>query len=136
MNSNSKYPMQILDRYGYLESALEYIDRNIASGKGLHKIAKKTGISENSLRTLSLSLKDFSEKQIFTMLGEKLENRHTSLSGASAEVSGADISIEKDERGVFALLNVAFDIVADGDMEDKATADIKFFSKNNIQIDL
>lgn len=126
--------MQIIDKCGYLEAALGFIEKNIVSGKGLQKIAAKTGIRENSLRTLSLSLKNFSEKQLFTALHEKIEDIHSSLSGADAEISGADISIESQKNKAFILMNVICDIVVDGDREDRLDVDIKIFSKNNIQV--
>lgn len=126
--------MQILDKYGYLESALDYIERNIVSGKGLHKIANKTRINEDLLLNLSLALKSFSEKQLFTMMAEKLEDRHSSLSGAEAELTAADISIEKDGKGVFILLTAVFEIVLDGEVEDKTELAIKIYSSKNMRI--
>lgn len=126
--------MEIIDKYGYLESALEYISKNIVSGRGLQKIAKKAGTGENSLRTLSLALKDFSEKQFFTILNEEIEESHSSLSGASAEITGADISIENDRNKAFVLLGITFDIVIDGEKEDVIKKEVKIFSKNNIYV--
>jgi len=126
--------MQIIDKCGYLESALDFIEKNIVSGKGLQKIVAKTGIKENSLRTLSLSLKNFSAKQFFTVLHEKIEDSHSSLSGADAEIAGADISIETQRKKAFILMSVICDIVIDGEREDRVEMDIKIFSKNNIQV--
>lgn len=126
--------MEIIDKNGYLESALEYIEKNIVSGKGLQKIAKKAGVSEGLLKNLSFSLKNFSEKQFFTALHEKIEESHSSLSGANAEISGADISVETQKNKAFVLMNITCDIVVDGEKEDRIEMDIKIFSKNNIRI--
>ena len=57
-----------------------------------------------------------------TTLQEKLEERHSSLSGAEVEVSGADVSIENEKKNVFVLLSLVFDIVLDGEKEDKTKA--------------
>ena len=57
--------MQIIDKYGYLESAIGYIEKGIASGRGLQKIAKKAGINEDLIKNLSVLLNGFSEKQFF-----------------------------------------------------------------------
>ncbi|MCX6721113.1 MAG: hypothetical protein NT026_00705 [Candidatus Staskawiczbacteria bacterium] len=126
--------MQILDKYGYLESALDYIEKQIISGKGLQKIAKKTGVSEDLLKNLSLALKGFSQKQFFAALQEEIESRHSSVSGADVEIVTADISIETPKKSVFILLDLIFHIVIDGEKEDKIEMEIKIFSKNNIQI--
>ncbi|MFH1968391.1 MAG: hypothetical protein ABIJ84_03330 [bacterium] len=126
--------MEIIDKRGYLELALRYIERNIISGRGLQKIAKKAGVTEDLLKSLSLSLKKFSEKQFFTALKERIEEIHSSLSGATAEVSAVDISIEKQENAAFVFLNIVFDIVIDGEQEDEIKINAKIFSKNNMQI--
>lgn len=135
--------MQIIDKYGYLDSALDYIEKGIVSGQGLQKIAKKARINEDLLKNLSLALKDFSEKQFFLLLQDKIEDRHSSTSGADVEISGADISIEtqgdskRHQRRpprAFILMNLICDIVVDDQEEDKIKIDIKIFSKNNIQI--
>ena len=127
--------MQIMDKYGYLESALDYIEKNVVSGRGLQKIAKKTRINKGLLKNLSLSLKNFSEKQFFTLLQESLEEHHSSLSGAVAEVLATDISVEKDKKGVLVLLNINFDIIMGEEVEDKIALDVKIYSKNNIIIE-
>lgn len=126
--------MQIIDKHGYLEDALDYIEKNVVSGRGLHKIAKKARINEDLLKNLYLSLKDFSEKQFFVALQGKLEDKHSSISGANVEVSGADISIETQKNKAFVLMSLICDIVVDGEREDKIKIEIKIFSKNNIQI--
>ena len=126
--------MEILDKNGYLESALRYIEKNIISGRGLQKIANKARVDEVLLKNLSLSLKNLSEKRLFIALHEKIEDSHSSLSGADAEISGADISIEVDKKKAFILMSVVCDIVIDGEREDRFDLDIKIFSKNNIQI--
>ena len=126
--------MEIIDKYGYLDSALDYIERRIASGRGLQKTAKKARINEDLLKNLSLLLKDFSEKQFFSIFQEEIEQRHSSVSGANVEISGADISIETQKGKAFVLMNLTCDIVIDGEQEDKIKMDVKIFSKNNIQI--
>jgi len=126
--------MEIIDRAGYLESALRYIGKNIISGRGLQKIAKKTGINEGLLKNLSLSLKKFSEKHLFTILHEKLEESHSSLAGATAEISGADISVESRKGRAFILMNIDFDIKADDETEDKIKIEARIFSRNNIYV--
>jgi len=132
--------MQIIDKYGYLESALEYIEKNLASGRGLHKIAEKARIKEDLLKNLYLALKSFSEKQFFAILQEKIEDRRGSISGTQVEISGADISIEveKSPHGrnlrAFILMNLICEIVIDGEVEDKMKINIKIFSKSNIKI--
>ena len=135
--------MQIIDKYGYLDNALDYIEKYVASGRGLQKIAKKARINEDLLKNLFLELKDFSEKQFFMVLQEKIEDRHSSTPGAAAEISGADISIEtqQGQQGrahqaprAFILMNLICDIVVDGNQEDRIKIGIKIFSKNNIQI--
>jgi len=127
--------MQIIDKYGYLESALDYIEGNIVSGKGLQKIAARTGIKENSLRTLSLALKSFSEGQFIVALQEKIEESHSSLAGADAEILGADISVEVENHRPFILMKVSVGIVIDGEQEDSLKLDIKILpGKNNIKI--
>ena len=126
--------MEIIDKGGYLESALRYIERNIVSGKGLHKIARKSGVSEDLLKNLNLALKNFSEKQFFTALHEAVEESHSSLSGAVAEVSAADISIETRKNKAFICMGLTFNIIYDDEIEDQLNFDVKIFSKNNIQI--
>jgi hypothetical protein len=126
--------MQIIDKYGYLENALGYIDRYLVSGRGLQKIAKKARINEDLIKNLSLSLKSFSEKKFFALLQEKIEGRHSSISEAEVEVSGADISIENQKDRAFILMNLNCDITVDGEQEDKIKIDIKIFSKDNVQI--
>lgn len=126
--------MQILDKYGYLESALGYIEKQIISGKGLQKIAKKTGINEDLLKNLSLALKGFSEKQVLTSIAEKLEEGHSSLSGAIGEIDGTDLSVELQGNKAFVLLTVVCDIVSNDETEDKIKLEIQIISKNNIKI--
>ena len=126
--------MEIIDKYGYLESALEYIEKNIVSGRGLQKIAKKAGIKEDLLKNLSLSLSGFSEKMFFTILQQEIEDRHSSVSGADVEISGADISLETQKNKAFILMSLICDIVVDGEKEDKIKMDIKIFSKIDIKI--
>ena len=54
--------MEIIDKYGYLEAALDYIEKNIVSGRGLQKLAKKAGVNEDLVKNLSSALSGFSEK--------------------------------------------------------------------------
>ena len=126
--------MEIIDKYGYLESALNYIERYIVSGRGLQKIAKKARINEDLLKNLSLSLNNFSEKQFFIALQERIEEKHSSLAGADVEISEADISVETIKNKAFVLMNLMCDIVIDGEKEDKIKMDIKIFSKDRIQV--
>ena len=126
--------MEIIDKYGYLESALEYIDKNIVSGRGLQKIAKKADIQEDLIKNLSLALAGFSEKTFVTILHQEIEDRHSSISGAEVEISGADISLDTQKSKAFILLKLVCDIVIDGENEDKIKIDTRIFSKNNIQI--
>jgi hypothetical protein len=126
--------MEIIDKNGYLRSALRYIEKNIVSGKNLQKIAEKAGVNETLVKDLSLALKNFSEKHFFTVLHEKIEESHSSLSGAEAEISAVDISLEKQKNKAFILMNLVCDIVANGEREDKIKMNIKIFSKNNIII--
>jgi hypothetical protein len=126
--------MEIIDKNGYLESALDYIEKNIVSGKGLQKIAKKSGIKEDLLRNLSLALKNFSEKQFYVGLQEKIEASHSSISGADAEISGVDISINTHKNAAFISFNLDCDIVVDGEKEDCIKMEAKIFSGDKIQI--
>lgn len=126
--------MQIIDKYGYLESALDYVKKSVVSGRGLQKIAKKARINKDLLKNLSLELKDFSEKQFFTAIQEKIDDRHSLTPGAEVEISGADISIETQKDKALIMMNLTFNIVVDEEQEDKIKLDIKIFSKNNIQI--
>ena len=128
--------MQIIDKYGYLDNALDYIEKNIVSGRGLQKIAKKTRINEGLLKNLCLSLSGFSEKNLVTSLQEKLESRHSSLTGALAEVLEADISVEAQGKNVFIFLSIIFDITVDGESEDRVKIEAKIFSKNNIEVNI
>ena len=125
--------MQIIDKYGYLESALGYIEKHVVSGRGLQKIAKKARINEDLLKNLSLSLRGFSEKQFLAVFQEKIEVRHGSTPGADVEIAGANISIEIDKNKAFVCMNLICEIMVDGEQEDKIKMDIKIFSKNNIQ---
>ena len=67
-------------------------------------------------------------------LEEELEKRHSSLSGADAEISGADISIDTYKDKTFILISLSFNIVVDDEIEDKTKIDIKIFSNKNILI--
>lgn len=126
--------MEIIDKYGYLEGALSYIDRSIISAKSLQKISKKSGVDEILLKNFKDKIKNFSEKYFLSILNEELEDAHSSLSGATAEVSGVDISIEKDGNCAYIFLRLFFDIMADNEEEDKTKIDFKIYSKNNIKI--
>ena len=126
--------MEIIDKYGYLESALEYIETHIVSGRGLQKIANKTGISEDKIKNLSSALRGFSEKMFFTILRQEIEDQHSSIGGANAEITGVDISIESVKNKAFILMKVICDIVVDNEKEDRLKIDIKIFSKIDIKI--
>ena len=126
--------MQIIDKYGYLESALDYIERYLVSGRGLHSIAKKARINEDLVKNLSLALNNFSEKKFLSLIQEKIEDKHSSIPGADIEISEVDISIETEKNKALILMNLGCDIVIDNEKEDKIKLEIKIFSKNNIQI--
>ena len=126
--------MEIIDKYGYLESALGYIEKNIVSGRGLQSLAKKARVSEDLLKNLSLSLNNFSQKMFFTILHQEIEDRHSSIDGVDAEISLVDISIDTQKKKAFVSMKLVCDIVVDGEKEDKLKMDIKIFAKNNIQI--
>jgi hypothetical protein len=125
--------MQIIDKYGYLENALSYIDKQIISGRGLLKISKKAGIEEGPLKNLSLALKDFSEKKLFSVLQEKIDDWDSSTTTAEVEISQVDMGVESQKGKVFILMNLICNIEADGEEKDKIRMDIKIFSKNNIR---
>jgi len=125
--------MQIIDKYGYLENAFDYIDRQIVSGRGLKKISKKTGMDEDLLKSLSSVLKDFSEKQFFCVLEEKIEEKHGSAPDDDIEISEVDLSVEREKGKALVLMNLTCDVAVDGEQEDKIKIEIKIFSKNNIK---
>ena len=81
-----------------------------------------------------MALKDFSEKQFFSALEEKIEDRRGYVPGTQIEISLVDISIEKEKGAAFILVNLICNIVVEGDQEDKIKLEIKIFSKNNIKI--
>ena len=58
--------MDLIDKKGYLKSALRYIEKDITSDRNLKKLAEKAGISEVSIKNLSVSLKIFL-KNIFLL---------------------------------------------------------------------
>ena len=126
--------MEIIDKYGYLEDALKYIERNIMACRNFQKLALKSGINKVMLKKFSAELQKFSEKHFFICLEEELEKRHSSLSGADAEISGADISIDTYKDKTFILISLSFNIVVDDEIEDKTKIDIKIFSNKNILI--
>jgi hypothetical protein len=126
--------MEIIDKYGYLEDVIGYVEKNIISSRNFQKLAKKSGINEVLLKKLSVGLQKFSEKYFFTCLEEELEKRHSSLSGADAEIFGADISIETQKGTAFISMILNFNIVIDGEAEDKIKIQIKIFSNKNIII--
>lgn len=126
--------MEIIDRYGYIEDALAFIEKNIIAGRNLKNLAKKAGIDEVLLKKLSSSLKNFSEKLFFTNLEEELEERHSSLLGANAENFFADVKIDAKDKKAFIIICLKWNIIVDGENEDKTTTLIKIFSSSNIQI--
>lgn len=126
--------MEIVDKYGYLEEAIGYLEQNIISDKGWPKVLRKIKISKEALAELSLGLKKFSENVFFSLLEEKLEKRHSSITGAEAEVYGVDLSIDKDKKKVFIILTLNFKIVQGGESDDKITMVVRIFSKENIRV--
>lgn len=117
--------MEILDKYGYLESALGYVEKNIISGRNLKKLAQKAGVEESLLQKLSAGLKKFSEKQFFTNFKERIEEKHSSISGADVEISGVDISIESSKNKAFVSMEISCDIVVDDEIEEKIKIEMK-----------
>jgi len=126
--------MEIVDRYGYLEDALGYIEKNIIANHNIQKLAKKAGVDEFLLKNLQKGLQHFSEKLFFTTLQEELEDRHSSLLGATAELVFADVKIEVEKNKAFVLACLNWDITIDSEKEDKMTTLVKIFSDKNIQI--
>lgn len=126
--------MEIVDRYGYLEDALGYIEKNIIANHNIQKLAKKAGVDEFLLKNLRKGLQNFSEKLFFSTLQEKLEDRHSSLLGAAAELISADVKIEVEKNKALVLICLNWDITVDGEREDKITTWVKMFSDKNIQI--
>lgn len=126
--------MEIIDKYGYLEDAMSYIEKSIINKKGWQNIVKKAGIDKEILENLSNKLKDFSETSFFTLLEGKLESIHSSIAGATAEIGGADLGIEVYRNKPFILLNLKWDIVIDDEKEDRVLMEVKIFSKNDIHI--
>jgi hypothetical protein len=126
--------MQIIDKNGYLDAALGYIERVIISGRGLRQIAQKTRINEDLLKSLSLSLVGLSENDVMSKIQEKLEERHGFLSGADAEVCSAYVDISLEKKLPYLLLRSAFEIMMDGQKDDTTEIEIKIFSRKNIQI--
>ncbi len=126
--------MQIIDKYGYLDGALDYIEKNIVSGRGLHKVANRARLKEDLVKNLSLRLKNFSEKQFLTLLQQKIEDRHNADLGANAEILSVDLSVESENKKLFIWMDLICNIVIDNEAEDKIKINIKIFSKNNIKI--
>ncbi len=126
--------MEIVDKYGYLEDVLKYIEKNIINSRGLFKISQKANIEQALLQNLSRSLKGFSENQFFTALEEKLEERHSSPLDASAELAGADMGIELDKNKAFIMIKFKWDIAVEGEREDRTSMQVQIFSKNNIKV--
>ncbi len=128
--------MEIIDKYGYLESALGYIEKNIIAGRNFQKLAKKSGVGESLLRKLSQELRGFSEKHFLTSLQEKLEERHSSLGGVDAELTFADIGIEVRNNKALVLIYFKWALAIDGESEDKAKMSVEILSKNKFKIEI
>ena len=126
--------MEIVDKYGYLEEVIGYIEQNIISEKGWPRVLRKIRISKELLAELSLGIKKFSENAFFALLEEKLEKRHSSITGAEAYVYGVDLKIDIEKKKAFILLTLNFKIVQREETQDKITMIIKMFSKENIKV--
>lgn len=125
--------MEIIDKYGYLEDVLNYIEKNIVMGCGLKRIAKKANLRLEDLLKFSNYIKDFSERELLTLLKEKLEDRHSSIAGADAEVTSVDMSIENKKKNIYILLNLKWDIAVDGEKEEEVLMNVEIF-KDKINI--
>ncbi|MCX6721938.1 MAG: hypothetical protein NTY04_01990 [Candidatus Staskawiczbacteria bacterium] len=125
--------MQIIDKYGYLDGAIDYIEKHIVSGRGLQKIAKKARINEDLLKNLSLLLKGFSEQKFISVLQGKIEERRIFKEESEIEISGVDVRLDQEKNNAFIYINITYDIADDGEQEDKAKIEIKIYSKNNIK---
>lgn len=126
--------MEIVDKYGYLEEAIGYLERNIISDSGWPKVLRKIKISKEMLASLSLGIKKISENSLFTLLEDKLEERHSSITGAQAEVYGVDLTIDSDKKKAFVVLTLNFKIVQAEETEDKTTMVVRIYSKENIKV--
>lgn len=126
--------MEIVDKYGYLEEVIDYIEKNIISDKGWSRVLRKIKIDKQMLSELSFGIKKFSENAFFSLLEEKLEKRHSSITGAEAYVYGVDLKIDIDKKKAFILLTLNFKIMQKEETEDKTTMIIKIYSKENIKV--
>lgn len=126
--------MEIVDKYGYLEEAIGYLEKNIISDSGWPKVLRKIKISKEMLASLSLGIKKISENSLFTLLEDKLEERHSSITGAQAEVYGVDLTIDSDKKKAFVVLTLNFKIVQAEETEDKTTMVVRIYSKENIKV--
>lgn len=126
--------MEIVDKYGYLEEAVGYMEKNIISSKGWPVVLRKIKIQKELLVALSAGIQKFSENAFFALLEEKLEKRRSSITGAEAEVFGVDLKIDTEKNKAFILLTLNFKIVQKGETEDKITMAVKIYSKENIKV--
>ena len=126
--------MEIVDKYGFLEEAIGYIEKNIIASKGWPIVLRKLKLPKEMLAELSSALQKLSENAFFVLLEEKLEARHSSLTGAEAIVYGVDLTVDNDKKKAFILLTLNFKIVQNEETEDKVTMVIKIYSKENIKI--
>lgn len=126
--------MEIVDKYGYLEEVIAYIEKNIISSKGWPVVLRKIKISKELLAGLSAGIQKFSENAFFALIEEKLEKRHSSITGAEAYVYGVDLKIDTERIKAFILLTLNFKIVQKEETEDKITMVVKIYSKENIKV--
>jgi|GEM_PF-7105196 len=132
--------MEIVDKYSYLEEVIAYIEKNIINSKGWPSVLRKIKISKDLLAELSSGIQKFSENAFFAILEEKLEKRHSSITGAEAYVYGVDLKIDtekvraKGPEKAFILLTLNFKIIQKEDTEDKITMIIRIYSKENIKV--
>lgn len=126
--------MKLVDKYGYLEETLNYIEKNILNQKGWGKICSKLNIKKEVLEDLAKRLKNFSENYLFKVIEEKLEKRHSSITGDQAELYATDLTIEMAGKKAFIQIIFKWRIVEDEEEEDKVTTNIKITSKDKIII--
>jgi hypothetical protein len=126
--------MKLVDKYGYLEETLNYIETHIINQKGWTRICSKLKIKKEALEDLAKRLKNFSENYLFKVIEEKLEKRHSSIAGDQAELYSTDLTIEMAGKKAFIQIIFKWKIVEDEEEEDRVTTNIKIIAKDNIVI--
>lgn len=126
--------MELVDKYGYLEETLNYIETHILNPKAWGKICSKLKLKKEVLEDLSKKLKNFSEKYLFEVLEQKLEKRHSSIAGDEAELYATDLTILMEKKKAYVQIIFKWRIVEDEEEEDRITTSVKIFSKDNIKV--